>query len=111
MVQFLARRTVFKIPGLQKCDNICRNVRSVHAQGHEYLGNGQTMNSFWTKICKPLQNISKHNETFRNSADLDISVDDASPSAGYYCLHNLTKTKMRIIKKTTRLKRGCAHTT
>ena len=65
---------------------------------HKAMGNGQTMNSFWTKMCKPLQNISKHNETFRNSADLDISVDDASPSAGYYCLHNLTKTKMGIMK-------------
>ena len=42
-------------------------------------------------MCKPLQNISKHNETFRNSADLDISVDDASPSAGYYCLHHLSE--------------------
>ena len=102
MMQFLARRTVFKIPGLQKCDSICRNVRSIHAQGHEYLGNGQTMNSFSAKMCKPLQNISKHNETFRNSADLDISVDDASPSAGYYCLHHLTKTKMRKMKKTKR---------
>ena len=98
-MQFLARRTVFEIPGLQKCDNICQNVRSVHAQGHEYLGNGQTMNSFSTKMCKPLQNISKHNETFCNSADLDISVDDASPSAGYYCLHHLTKTKMKKNEK------------
>ena len=63
IMQFLARRTVFKIPGLQKCDNICQNVRSVHAQGHEYLSNGQTMNFFGQKCashCKTFPNIMKH---------------------------------------------------